>query len=93
MPRINGDVYDLSATHGVVIAIGHAFNNANERTAFVSMDTCLEQNGTALEYDVESVENMIIKVALGLIDVPKLTHYLRSLEQIAFLGLRVNSPL
>jgi death-on-curing protein len=74
-----GDVYDLAATHAVVIAVGHAFNDANKRTAFVSMDACLEQNGIILEYDVESVGNMIIRVAEGLVGVPELAHYLRSL--------------
>jgi len=74
-----GDVCDLAATYAVVIAVGHAFNDGNKRTALVSMDTCLEQNGIVLEYDVESVGNMIIKVAQGLVDVPGLAHYLRSL--------------
>ena len=74
-----GDVYDLAATYAVVVAVGHAFNDANKRTAFVSMDTCLEQNGIDLEYDVESVGNMIIRVAQGLVDVTELAHYLRSL--------------
>ena len=74
-----GDVYDLAATHAVVIAVGHVFNDANKRTALVSMDVCLEQNGIILEYDVESVGNMIIRVAEGLVDVPELAHYLRSL--------------
>lgn len=74
-----GDAYDLAATYAVVIAVGHAFNDANKRTAFVSMDACLEHNGIVLEYDVESVGNMIINVAQGLVDVPEMTHYLRSL--------------
>ena len=39
----------------------------------------LEKNGIVLEYDVESVGNMIIRVAEGLVDVPGLAHYLRSL--------------
>ena len=74
-----GDVYDLAATYAVVITVGRVFNDSNKRTAFVSMDTCLEQNGIDLEYDVESVGNMIIRVAQGLVDVTELAHYLRSL--------------
>lgn len=39
------DIYDLAAAYAGVIAVGHVFNDANKRTAFVAMDTVLRKNG------------------------------------------------
>lgn len=41
---------------------------------------------------MESVGNMIIRVAEGLVDVPELAHFLRSLSEIVFSELGI-TPL
>lgn len=74
------DVYDLAATYAVVIAVGHVFNDANKRTAFRTMNTCLRLNCIYPEQDTESVGNMIVKVAQGLVDEAELARYLRLLK-------------
>lgn len=37
-----GDVFDLTATYAVVIAVGRGFNDTNKRTVLVSMDARLK---------------------------------------------------
>lgn len=73
------DVFDLAATYAVVIAVGHVFNDANKRTAFITMDTCLCENGIILEYDTETIGQTIIQVAQSKIDEIELARLLRSM--------------
>ena len=73
------DEYDLAATYAAVIAVGHVFNDANKRTAAISMDTTLRRNGVILQLDVEETGQIIIKIAQGLMDEIELARYLRSL--------------
>nr|CAA6803717.1 MAG: Death-on-curing protein [uncultured Thiotrichaceae bacterium] len=72
------DVYDLAATYAAVIAVGHVFNDANKRTAFITMDACLRENGITLEYDTESIGQTIIKVAQSKMDEVEQARYLRN---------------
>lgn len=72
------DVFDLAATYAVVVAVGHVFNDANKRTAFITMDTCLRENGIVLEFDTETIGQIIIKVAQGKMDESELARYLRN---------------
>lgn len=62
------DIFDLAATYAVVVAVGHVFNDANKRTSFIVMDTCLQKNGIKLRYGTESIGQTIIKVAQGQMD-------------------------
>ena len=72
-----GDVYDLAAAYAVVVACGHCFNDGNKRTAYRSMQVCLEANGVVLQWDVETVGQIIIRVAQGLVDEGDLAEWLR----------------
>ncbi len=74
-----GDVFDLAASYAVVIAMGHAFNDANKRTAYKTMVTCLRLNGIFPTFDTEDIGQRIIKVSQGLIDETELARYLRSM--------------
>ena len=82
--RINygliSDEYDLAATYAVVIAVGHIFNDANKRTAAIAMHMNLRRNGIKLHFDTETMGQIIIKVAQGIIGEIELAKYLRSLE-------------
>ena len=73
-----GDTYDLAAIYAVTIAVGHVFNDANKRTAFMAMDTCLRRNDVVLEYDMETMGHMIVEVVQGLVDETELARYLRT---------------
>ena len=44
------DSYDLAACYAVVIGTGHVFNDANKRTAFRTMTSCLRTNGLDIEF-------------------------------------------
>ena len=71
------DIYDLAATYAVVIATGHCFNDANKRTAYQVMRTCLDMNGVEILFDAEEAGDKIINVAQGKIDEVELASWLR----------------
>ncbi len=72
-----GDVYDLAACYAMAIATGHCFNDGNKRTAYRSMEVCLEANGIAPDWNTEEVGQIIIRVAQGLMDEGALADWLR----------------
>ncbi len=72
------DEFELAACYACYIAVGHAFNDANKRTAMASMDICLAINGIKLNYLSEEAGNMIIKAAQGIVDEAELAEWLRS---------------
>jgi len=72
------DVFELAACYGSYIAVGHVFNDANKRTAFATMDTCLILNDVALNYTTVETGDMMIDVAQGKRDEAALARWLRS---------------
>lgn len=72
------DAYDLAAAYAVVIATGHTFNDANKRTAYGSMDLCLYLNGIEINWDTETIGDIIIRVAQGKVDEMELAKWLRN---------------
>ena len=77
------DVYDLAATYAFVLAVGRVFNDANKRTAYRTMATCLRLNGIFTDFDMKSIGPTIIKVAQGKMDEIELARYLRGLSASA----------
>ena len=75
------DVYELAACYACYIAVGHAFHDANKKTAFASMDICLALNGIELSFDTEEAGNIIIKAAQRIIDERELASWLRNLSR------------
>jgi len=71
------DLYELAACYACYLAVGHVFNEANKRTAFACMDTCLALNGVTLDYDSEEVGELIIRAAQGIVDESELGSWLR----------------
>ncbi|MEX0918268.1 MAG: type II toxin-antitoxin system death-on-curing family toxin [Candidatus Paceibacterota bacterium] len=71
------DVYDLAATYAVVIAQGHIFNDANKRTAYACMETCLSLHDIHIPFDTEEVGDLVIKVAQGHVDEDESATWLR----------------
>ncbi|NOX74492.1 MAG: type II toxin-antitoxin system death-on-curing family toxin [Alphaproteobacteria bacterium] len=71
------DVFELAATYAVVIATGHCFNDGNKRTAFRTMQTCLEVHGVELDWNTEETGQIIISTAQGLTDEGDLADWLR----------------
>jgi death on curing protein len=72
------DKFELASSYACYIAVGHAFHDANKRTAFAAMDICLSLNDINLEYDSEEIGDMIIRAARGIIDEMELAEWLRS---------------
>ncbi len=72
------DAFDLSATYAVAIAQGHVFNDANKRTAYMCMHTCLKANHTPITFDDTEIGDLIIKVAQGHMDESELATWLRT---------------
>ena len=71
------DAFALAACYAEVIAQGHCFNDGNKRTAFQSMDVCLDVNGIALNWTVEDVADRIILLAQGKLEAEDFAHWLR----------------
>ncbi len=72
------DVFELAACYAAFIAVAHAFNDANKRTAFATMDTILALNGVKLDYgNPQAAGDMIVKVVLGEMDERGLADWLR----------------
>lgn len=72
------DVFELAACYACYLAVGHVFNDANKRTAFACMDTCLVLNGIELEYDYKEVGDLIISAAQSIVDEAELGTWLRN---------------
>ena len=75
------DVFELAACYACYIAVGHAFNDGNKRTAFAAMGACLKINGIELDFDTAEAGDMIIKAAQGIVDEKELAEWLRILDQ------------
>lgn len=71
------DAFDLAAAYAMAIARGHCFNDGNKRTAYQSMDVCLDLNGVEIAWAVEEVGPMIIRCAQGLVEDVELAEWLR----------------
>jgi death-on-curing protein len=72
-----GDQFDLAAAYAVTIARGHCFNDGNKRTAFRSMQVCLDLQGIAISLEADRIGPIIVKCAEGLIDEAALAEWLR----------------
>ena len=57
------DVFALAACYAAFIAVAHAFNDANKRTAFAAMDTILALNGVELDYGSSEEAGDIINLS------------------------------
>lgn len=71
------DVFDLAAAYATAISRGHCFNDGNKRTAFDSMNFCLDLHGIELTWDTEEAGNRIIALAQGIIQEEDLADWLR----------------
>ena len=74
-------IFELAACYACYIAVGRAFNDANKRTAFATMDICLAINGFELLYDTVEAGDIMINVAQNLIDEDELTKWLINLQK------------
>ena len=72
------DEFELAACYACYTAVGHAFHDANKRTAFASMDICMALNDVALTYEPEEIGQLIVKAAQGIVDEMELAEWLRS---------------
>lgn len=72
------DVFELAACYACYLSVGHAFHDANKRTAFAAMDVCLSLNGISLDYDAAEIGVLIVKAAQGIVDESELADWLRS---------------
>jgi death-on-curing protein len=75
------DVFELAACYACYIAVGHAFHDANKRSAFAAMDVCLSLNGIELEFEPVATGEIIIKAARGIVDELELAEWLRGLTE------------
>jgi len=71
------DVFELAACYACYIAVGHAFHDANKRTAFAVMDVCLVLNGIELEFESVATGEIIIKAAREIVDELELAGWLQ----------------
>lgn len=70
------DVYGLAASYALVISTGHCFNDANKRTAYITMIECLKVYGIVCTADQIKIADIIIDVAQGHMDEVDLARWL-----------------
>ena len=75
------DEFELAACYACYLSVGHAFHDANKRTAFAAMDICLALNGISLDYNAAEVGALIVKAAQGIVDEVELAEWLRAKAQ------------
>lgn len=71
------DAFELAACYACYLSVGHAFHDANKRTAFAAMDISLALNGIQLDYDAVEAGSLIVKAAQGIVDESQLAEWLR----------------
>ena len=74
------DTFELAAMYLIAIARGHAFPDANKRTAFQAAATFLDMNGLELRNSDELVRVTVL-AASGGIDRIELSEYLKALSK------------
>ncbi len=72
------DIVELAATYAVGIASNHPFVDGNKRAAFMALGLFLDDNGLRLVATQDDATEAMLGVARGEIDIPALTHWLRS---------------
>ena len=72
-----GDLSDLAAAYCIAIAQGHWFSDGNKRTAFRVMDAVLVLNGVTIDWNIEEIGRIVIRVAQGRMDEGALADWLR----------------
>ncbi|NNN98123.1 type II toxin-antitoxin system death-on-curing family toxin [Vibrio sp. B1-2] len=89
--------FDLAAHYAVAIARGHAFNDGNKRTAFVSMVAILQVNNIPLPDDIaeklttnlDTWADMMVKVADGTIDAKSLSNTISIIYLVGLAGVGI----
>jgi death-on-curing protein len=71
------DAFALAACYAEAIVQGQYFTDGNKRTAYQSMDVCLDVNGIAFNWAVEEVADRILLLAQGKLEVEDFAHWLR----------------
>jgi death-on-curing protein len=71
------DAFALAACYAEAIVQGQYFNDGNKRTAYQSIDVCLDVNGIAFNWAVEEVADRIILLAQGNLEAEDFAHWLR----------------
>ena len=69
-------IVEVAALYAEVIAKGHVFNDANKRTALVSMLAFLDLNGYTLTADQNKLADQIVFLAEGQVDHKKFSIWL-----------------
>jgi death on curing protein len=76
------DVFELAACYATYIAQGHAFNDANKRTAFLCMDTILILNDIVIDYgNSTQIADLIILCVCKKTDEKYIATYLKSIAK------------
>jgi death-on-curing protein len=70
------DILELAATYAVGIARNHPFVDGNKRMAFMALGLFLADHGRALRASEEDATSMMLEVAAGSADIPRLVAWL-----------------
>ncbi|MFL7033273.1 type II toxin-antitoxin system death-on-curing family toxin [Vibrio lentus] len=91
------NAFDLAAHYGVAIARGHGFNDANKRTAFVTMVTVLEVNKFPIPEELKeqivsnagSWADIMVMVAEGKLEAKELSNAISIVYFIGAFGVGI----
>lgn len=70
-------VAEVAALYAEVIAKGHVFNDANKRTALISMLTFLDLNGFSLRADQNAIADRMVEISNGKLGYKQFSAWLK----------------
>jgi death-on-curing protein len=71
------EIFEIAAMYGIALAQGHVFNDANKRTALISMKVFLEINGYELLASNAKAEEIVIEIAKKSISLDELSIWIK----------------
>ena len=74
-------VFDKAAAYLYFLSRNHPFLDGYKRTAFTVTDTFLKTNGISIQYDVEEIEEFVIDVAMGKVEIKEISKRLNEISQ------------
>jgi death on curing protein len=72
------DLYEIAALYGIALAQGHVFNDANKRTAFISMVIFLFTNGLLMVMKEHDAVNLMLQIANKELDRKEVANILKN---------------
>lgn len=75
---LHGDLYEMGAAYLFHIVQNHPFVDGNKRTGAATALVFLEMNGVTIDADEDALAALVLDVAQGRADKPRVTEFFRA---------------